>query len=127
MGHGASRLHQAEPRSGFGSNELSGRVSGLIRLARKLSHPLRQDDAREHAGRPDVSGLAKIRGVIQGAALDTQRVSGASPLMPKPRTASTAERTVERISRVGRARPKPGLSLRESQRSLEHDEGDAES
>src|SRR5688500_2306281 len=74
----------AMPRSGFGLKKLQGRVSGLIRLPGKLLRPGWQDDAREHAGRPDVGGVAKVGGIVQGAALDAQRVSRASTLVPDP-------------------------------------------
>jgi hypothetical protein len=100
---------------------------GRVRLPRKLHGSLRNNDAWEHSRRPNVDGLAKIDGFIQRAALDAQDIGSAATLVPESRSTGRTKCAVERVPRIGRARPEVWFTLQNMKRALRHNEGNAES
>ncbi len=109
------------------SNEgvLSGRASRFIGLPGELLGAMRKNDARKHAGGPDVDGLAKIERFVERAALDVERTDGTAALMPEPGAALGTEGAVQRVPRICNPGPEPGRSPREMQCRSRHHAGDA--
>src|SRR5882757_7523697 len=98
----------------------------LFRFSRELRGAFRNDDSRQHARCPNVDSAPQIDRFVQRATLYADRLCGAAPLMPQPGPTVRAKSAIQRVTRVGRSRPKLGRAPRQAKRCARHDDRNAE-
>src|SRR5581483_432396 len=95
-------------------------------LAFEAGAAFRQNDARQHARRPDVRRAAQVDGVVERSTLDADDGVGAAALVPETRAAVAAEEALERVAGVRRPGPHARRAARDAEGGAHRRGGDAD-